>query len=288
MLRSPHRALSLLAAIAGTVATGALCFYIFHTTESVAALLFMLWTLTVGSFGNRTEAVVASFVAAVCLDYWFIPPIYRITIGSASGWISLIVFLAASLFAASLSSKLRGQRDELAERQLETERLHALSRALLLTNRNDDMRRLLVNKCMELFGFEEAVLFESASGEFWRSSSEATISLDDLRRVATYATFESLPNGSHVLPVVLGNKTFGSLGYRGRNLTSGAINSLSNTLATGLAQTQAHEASSHAEAVRRSEELKSVMIDALAHDLKTPLTTIEMAADTLIDAPSLG
>jgi two-component system sensor histidine kinase KdpD len=90
------------------------------------------------------------------------------------------------------------------------------------------------------------------------------------------------------MPIILGNKSFGSLGYCGKKLTHSAANSLSNTLATGLAQAQAHETSSHAEAVRRSEELKSVLIDALAHDLKTPLTAIEMAAETMLHAPFIS
>jgi len=287
MVRSA-RIISLAAAVAGTLAAAVICFYVFRASETVAALVFMLCTLIVGSFGKRIEAVFASFAAALCLDYFFIPPIYKISVGSSGGWISLFVFLAASLFASSLSSALRRQRDELALGQSESERLHALSRALLLSNRGDDMRRLLVNKCMELFEFEEAVLFECARGEYWRSTSNGTIGLDDLRRVATYAAAESLPNGAHLFPVALGNKTFGSLGYKGKALSQSATHSLSNTLATGLAQAQAHEASSHAEAVRRSEELKSVMIDALAHDLKTPLTTIEMAAETLIHAPFIS
>ena len=287
MFRGRKRALSVVASVAGTVAIALVAFYLFHAGESAAALVLMLWALVVGACSQRTESVLASLTAALCLDYWFIPPIYQITIGAPSGWISLFVFLAASLFASSLSSALRRQRDELAARQADSERLHALSRALLLSDRSGDMRRLLVNKCMELFGFEEAVLFEVASSEFWRSSSQGTVSLDDLRRVATYASPQSHPNGAHIIPVTLGNKTYGSLGYRGPQLAPSATQSLSNTLATGLAQAQAHEAGTQAEAVRRSEELKSIMIDALAHDLKTPLTAIEMAAETLIQGPSL-
>ncbi len=247
----------------------------------------MLWALWVGTSGLRTAAVLGSFTAAVCLDYLFIPPIYKITVDAPSGWISLFVFLAASLFASNLSSLLRRQRDELGGRQAESERLHALSRALLLSDRGEDMRRLLVNKCMEIFGLEEAVLFECINGEFWRSSAGGAISLDDLRRVATYGSKYSEKDGVEIIPVSLGNKTFGSLGYRGAKLSSSTENALSNTLATGLAQAQAFEAGSQAEAVRRSEELKSMMIDALAHDLKTPLTAIEIAADTLMYTPPI-
>lgn len=280
------RPTSLLIAFAGTVAAGLVCFYLFHTTETVAALVFILWTLVVGAFGKTLEALITSFAAALCLDYLFIPPIFKITVATSSGWVGLFVFLAASLFVSTLSSALRRQREELSRRQLQSERLHALSRALLLSDRSDDMRRLLVNKCIELFGFDEAVLFESASGEFFRSSSTGKIALDDLRRVATYNVAE-LKDQTHIVPIALGNKVFGSLGYSGKPLPEEVTHSLSNTLATGLAQAQAHEAGSNAEAVRRSEELKSVMIDALAHDLKTPLTAIEVAAETLIHTPSI-
>ena len=287
MLRKSRHVLLLVAAIAGTLAAALICFFVFHCGETIAALVLILVTLVVGAVGRRLDAVITSFVAAFCLDVLFIPPIFKLTIATTSGWVGLFVFLAAALFASNLSSALRRQRDELAERQAESERLHALSRALLLSDRSEDMRRLLVNKCMALFGFQEAVLFESASGEFWRSSSSGSIVLDDLRRVANYNAAEVDKQGQHIFPVALGNKTFGSLGYRGKGLTQGTTQSLSNTLATGLAQAQAHEAGNQAEAVRRSEELKSVMIDALAHDLKTPLTAIEMAAETLIHNPSL-
>lgn len=287
MVRNTHRAASLAACVTGTIGAALICFYLFRASETVAALILILATLIVGSLGNRLNAVVTSFVAALCLDVLFIPPILKLTIATTSGWVGLFVFLAASLFVSTLSAALRRQRDELAQRQLQSERLHALSRALLLSDRGDDMRRLLVNKCIELFGFEEAVLFELASGEFWRSSSSGTIALDELRRVATYSSPESNEQGTHIIPIMLGNKTFGSLGYRGPQLTEEATHSLSNTLATGFAQAQAHEAGMHADAVRRSEELKSVMIDALAHDLKTPLTAIEIAAETLIHMPSI-
>jgi two-component system, OmpR family, sensor histidine kinase KdpD len=81
--------------------------------------------------------------------------------------------------------------------------------------------------------------------------------------------------------VALGNRGFGSLGLRGVELRQQTLQTLGGTIALGLAQSQAQEASARAEAVRRGEELKSIMIDALAHDLKTPLTAIEAAGDML-------
>jgi two-component system sensor histidine kinase KdpD len=288
MIRVNRRLVSALASILGTLAAALICCFVFHVSQTVAALILMLCVLGVGAYGNRLDALLTPMMAALCLDFLFIPPLYRITIADLNGWISFLVFLATSVIATNLSSRLRRQRDELIARQIESERLHALSRALLLNNRSEDMRRLLLNKCLEIFSFEEAALFEIDSGEFWRTHADGKISIDDLRRAATIGSIEHAAHGVTVIPVALGNKTFGSLGYRGPNLPAPSLQSLGNTLATGIAQAQAHEAGSRAEAVRRSEELKSVMIDAMAHDLKTPLTAIEIAAETLSQAPGVS
>jgi two-component system, OmpR family, sensor histidine kinase KdpD len=126
----------------------------------------------------------------------------------------------------------------------------------------------------------EAALFESATGEVHRSNQDGAISEAELRKVAHYGSIET--NGEMTaMPVTLGNKIYGSFAFTGPPLTVGLLQGLGNTIAVGMAQAQTQQAANRAEAVRRSEELKSVMIDALAHELKTPLTAIEAAADML-------
>lgn len=267
-------------------------FYLFHADATVAAMVLLFAVLLAGAYANRAQAIAASIAATLCLDYFFIPPIGKITIGAPQGWIILSVFLAVSLVATDLSSRLRRQRNELGERQMESEKLHALSRAILLSAGGEDLRRLLVNKCIELFELNETVLFESATGEFYRSRMQGSIPVDLLRATAldraVQRTTVSDQEEMAVIPVTLGNKTFGSFGFRGPALRDVAMQSLGTTLATGLAQAQAQEAGYRAEAVRKSEELKSVMIDALAHELKTPLTAIDVAADMLGNSKNIS
>jgi two-component system sensor histidine kinase KdpD len=261
------------------------CFYVIHANATVAAIMLLFAVLLAGAYAHRTQAIAASITATLCLDYFFIPPVGTISIAAPEGWIILCVFLAVSLVATDLSSRLSRQRNELGARQMESEKLHALSRAILLSTGGEDLRRLLVNKCMELFGLTETALFESATGEFYRSQIHGSIPVDQLRATAMDRAVQRTAASAHddltIIPVTLGNKTFGSFGFRGPALRDVAMQSLGTTIAIGLAQAQAQEAGYRAEAVRKSEELKSVMIDALAHELKTPLTAIDMAADML-------
>ena len=273
---------STLLALSGIAVITLIC-YRLHASATVAAILLFVAVLAAALNGKVAEATIASVAATLCLDYFFVPPVLSMSIADPEGWVALLVFFAASFGAARMSGQLRRNRDELVANHAETERLHALSRAMLLSRGTEEVGRLIVNKCIELFGAREVVLFESATGTFHRSQSATTISDDRLRRVAINGAIDASPvKHEIVVPVTLGNRSFGSLAMRGVDLAQPTLQTLGSTIALGLAQAQAQQASAQAEAVRRGEELKSVMIDALAHDLKTPLTAIEAAADMLM------
>src|SRR5436309_205262 len=120
-----RRVPSTLLAVIGVVGLALFCAYVLHIGSTVAAIVLLLSVLLAGAYSKRTEAITASVVATLCLDYFFMPPIGRITIANPQDWIVLAVFLCVSLLSTSLSSRLHRQRDELVARQTETEKLHA-------------------------------------------------------------------------------------------------------------------------------------------------------------------
>jgi two-component system sensor histidine kinase KdpD len=65
-------------------------------------------------------------------------------------------------------------------------------------------------------------------------------------------------------------------------LSDSALQSLANLVAIGLERARAQEAASRAEAARQSEELKSMLMDAIAHEFQTPLTSIKAATTALL------
>jgi two-component system sensor histidine kinase KdpD len=283
-----QRLRSTLFALLGIAAITVTLHSLLPVNSTTVALVYLLAILLIATYGKLSDAVVASIAATLSLDYFFLPPLGFITVASPQDWVALGVFVLVSLVASHLSTNFRRQRDELVSSQREIEKQYALSRSMLLSSSADGVRRLVVNKTIELFGFSEAVLFEVASGLFFRSQSESAISDERLRHSALYGTIEhDAAHGITILPVTLGNKNLGSLGFRGPILPEATLQTLGNTVAIGIAQAQAQEAGSRAEAVRKGEELKSILIDALAHDLKTPLTAMEAATGMLLQ-PSLA
>src|SRR3989441_13164178 len=95
---------------------------------------------------------------------------------------------------------------------------------------------------------------------------------DKLREAALQGTlFQNQASQVTVTAIRLGGEPIGSLAVRGPLLSDTALQSLSNLVAIGLEKVRAQEAASRAEVARRSEELKSTLLDAIAHEFKTPL-----------------
>lgn len=250
---------------------------------TTAAMAYLLVILFVGAVATLSEGIIASVAAMLTFNYFFLPPVGKFTIADPQNWIALFAFLTVALVSSKLSMNFRRQQEELITSRLEIERLYALSRSMLLGDSGGEVRRLIVNKVIELFEFSEAALFEASSGVIQRSNAKGLIPEERLRQASVRGAVE-YDEGRHMtlVPITLGGSHLGALGYCGPRLGEGNLQALANTIAIGLAQSEAREAHSRAEAVRKSEELKSVLIDALAHDLKTPLTAIDAAADLLL------
>lgn len=265
------------------------CFRLLPSSPTTVAFLLLLVVLLTAVSTCRSLAIFTALIATVCLDIFFFPPIGSVTVADPQDWIALVVFCAICLVAGNLSNQLRAQRDSLLEHHNEAEKLHTLSQSLLMISAEDDPGRLILNRCVQLFDLEQFALFETSTQQFHWSNDSGSFPEAAMRQASRQCEIDL--NGIHwnVVPITLGNISLGSMAYaRHLDLSASTINSLAGTVALALARIQAQEEATRTQAMRRSEELKSVMIDALAHDLKTPLTSIDAAADMLAGSGQLS
>jgi len=66
------------------------------------------------------------------------------------------------------------------------------------------------------------------------------------------------------------------------------LQSVANLVAIGLERERAENLAHEMEAARRSEQLRNTLIDAMAHEFKTPLTSIRAATSALLADPDSG
>src|SRR6202035_5818251 len=85
-----------------------------------------------------------------------------------------------------------------------------------------------------------------------------------------------------VAAILLGGQPIGSLALKGSSLSDGALQALLNLVAIALERVRTEEAANRADAARQSEEFKSTLLDAIAHEFKTPLTSIKAASTSML------
>jgi two-component system, OmpR family, sensor histidine kinase KdpD len=86
-----------------------------------------------------------------------------------------------------------------------------------------------------------------------------------------------------ILPLSLGGDPIGSLAIAGNYISDTALQAIGNLAAIVMERAKAEEAAARMEAARQNEAIKSMMLDALAHEFKTPLTSIKAAASSILD-----
>jgi K+-sensing histidine kinase KdpD len=75
----------------------------------------LLVVLFVASAWERGPAIVASVFAMLCLNYFFLPPLYTFTIADPKNWIALTAFFITALTAGRLSAWAKQQAEEIRD-----------------------------------------------------------------------------------------------------------------------------------------------------------------------------
>jgi two-component system sensor histidine kinase KdpD len=231
-----------------------------------------------------TEATIGSVVAVLCFNYFFLPPVGTFTISDPQNWVALFALLITSITASRLSTRVRRQAVEAQDRQQELERLYSLSRSILLIDSTQSVARQVVNQVAQAFEAAAVILYDLSTGEMFRGGKEDFSGTEEqLRQAASQGTQIHEPGArTWITAVRLGAQPVGSLGISGVVLSDSAVQSLTNLVAIGLERARAQESASRAEAARQSDELKSTLLDAIAHEFKTPLTTIKASTTALL------
>lgn len=275
--------LRLLACLSFVVALVWTCYRILQVNATTAALAMVLLVLGVAAQWGLREAIFTSIACVLGFNYYFLPPVGAFTIADPQNWIALLTFLVTAITAGQLSTRAKRRAEEASARRAEVERLYALSRALLMAESNEVMRSSLV-AAAGVFGFEDIAFFDLATGKVEGSADGMRLGVADLERAASENEVRGGADFA-IVPVRFGTRTIGSLGFAGRATTEAERDSIANLIAINYARAEALEKAASSEAARRSERLRTSLLDGIAHDLKTPLTAIKTCVTTLISIP---
>jgi len=270
------------------VVAGITFFYtvIFSAANSTTvALTFLLGTLGLATGWGLLEGIVASVAGMLAFNFFFLPPVGTFTIADTQNWVALFAFLITAVVASQLSASARRRALEATRRQQEMERLYELSRGLMLLDKSSATASQVSQRIAQVFDLQGVAVFDRRADQVYRTGTEdLPISDGKLRDTALQGTaFHDPSLNLWVLPLSLGGDPVGSLAIYGSSISDTALHAIANLAAIATERARAEEAANRMEAARQNEAMKAMLLDALAHEFKTPLTSIKAAASSILD-----
>ena len=248
---------------------------------TIAALLLLLVVLATATAASLQVAVAVSVAAMLAFNYFLLPPFGTLTIADPQNWVALLVFLAVAIVASNLSGALRQRSVESLTRQRDLERLYALGRSLLLFDNDAALPPGIARAIADAFELPGVALYDHQTGHLSLGGTRDLSHLQDkLQEVARHG--KSFQDGTVLVSAIrLGGAPIGSLAIVGVALNDTVLQSVTNLVAIGLERARGQAMHGRAEASRQSSELRTAVLDAAAHEFKTPLTSMKAAATAL-------
>ena len=255
-----------------------------NVNQTTVALSFLLAILAVSAVWGMVVSIFMSVSAMLLFNYFFLPPVGTFTIADPQNWVALGAFLTTSIVGSQLSARIRREANTAHSRRREVERLYAFSQKLLGEGNVIRLMNAIPNHIVECFEAGAAELFLPQKDKFYRSGYGAA-QIDEERMKAAYLRDETTSDPVqplHFVPIRLGVKPIGSLGISGARLSRQTLDAIGSLVAIAVERTRAIEQLSETEAERQGERLKSALLDSIAHDFRTPLTSIKAAVTDLL------
>jgi len=276
--------------VTGWVVLSVLAFisYRLHFSVAAVASVFLVAVMIESLSGDFSASAAVSLIAFAYLDYFFTDPKLSFVVADPSDFLDLIAFLLAALVITRLVSRLRLQERAAQVERRRTERLFRLAQELLTLEPKTAIDSTCLEPFCRVFEMRAVSLFDQETSEL-HSAGESHASLGDRTRDA-YLTQKN--SDDHLTRVStrclrIAGKTQGAIGFEDLDECNLMAGPLAAIAATVLERTQAFRSASQAVATAQSEAYRSAILDALAHEFKTPLATILAAAGGLQEAGPL-
>jgi len=243
-----------LASVALLVAvTGAIELLKTHIPVLSLGVLYVFAVIAVAVVWGLAYAIAVAIASMLAFNFFFLPPLYTFTLADSRNWLALAVFVVTAIVVSELAARARRQARESAL-------LAAIATSLL--------RRGQVSTELDRIAAEAAQALHV---------ERARIELDDGPAGAA---------GEEPFPLAVEGRRVGTI-YLERPRQGGAparrrlLPALASLLGVAIDRERLAGEALEAEALRRSDAMKTAVLRAVSHDLRTPLMAILTSASAL-------
>ena len=264
------------------VVIASLICYAFHLGFPTVSFFFLVVVVIHSLAGDFLSSAVVSVISFLCLNFFFVPPILSLRVSDPSDTLALISFLITGLVITGLTSRAQAAADSEKLHRTEMTRLYELARHLLSWDSDVKPGTELLRPFRSQFGLRAVCLFDGVSAQL-HLEGDTLDHLAERTRTAyiSQQDFQDRTCGVSVRVLRIADRTIGAIGFEGLRELDLTAEPLAALVAVMIERSRAFQRASHAAAAAEAEVFRGAMLDALAHEFKTPLATILTAAGGL-------
>ncbi|HYA16510.1 MAG TPA: ATP-binding protein [Bryobacteraceae bacterium] len=255
-----HSVIQYLCALALPWLIARICFG-FQSNRATCAMLLLLVVLMVSTLGNSLLALMTAVSSSLAFSWFFVEVVGSLRISTAGGMITFLTMAVTALTCSQLSARAERRAQEAIRRREEMERLQQLGSVLLAAVTVSEAAARTVRKLVSLFDLDGAVLRIEGDAQVYQAGNPTTGSLS-------------------IIPLNAGTRA-DLLEIYGSQPSAEVRSALASMISLVIERARTSEEKTRIETTQRGEELRSTVLNALAHSFKTPLTSIKAAASML-------
>jgi two-component system sensor histidine kinase KdpD len=252
--------------IAVAIVAVALCTLIIDPLGHVApiaslSVVYIPAVLIVSVIWGGGLGALTALLSAAAFNFFHLPPTGRFTIHDSRNWVALVTFLVVAMLASWLAEVVRARTRDANERRREADLAAEMARLLLRGNSLDESLRTAAARLAQTFELSSAAIEMEA-----RDGDERTIA------------FPLREGSARIGTLLVGSDTSeGNL----RRLQERVVPALESLLSAALERERLLGGTVETAALRRADVVKTALLRAVSHDLRSPLTAISAAGEAL-------
>lgn len=280
------------------------------------SLLYLLVVAGIALRFGQGPSITAAIIAFLFFNFFYVPPYYTLDVATSRDISALIVFLIVGILISQLVVRVRQRTLEAIRRGRQTETLYQLSVVLIREDEPEQILRAIVERVRQVFELSTAaVMLESPEKLDTPAFDGEPLAFEDrnLTSLAHWVIANRSPAGIGArrvrlhrpsissqrpaewpyemlfIPIVSGDDALGILlvaRERGQRAFDEEelrlLSTFANQAAIAIERGKLAEERTRAEVLARTDELKTAMLAAVSHDLRTPLASIKAAVSTLL------
>jgi two-component system, OmpR family, sensor histidine kinase KdpD len=259
---APSRLAGVAVAMVAVAAITLLIFPLRTISPAVSnGVLYLIAVLLVSTVWGLWLGLFTSVMSAAAFNWFHIPPTGRFTIADGRNWVALGVFFVAAVVAGSVADLAKARAAEAERRRREADVAADLARLLLGGPSVDEALAPAAARLAEALDLPWADI-------------ELGVEQDRAGARALPLTAGDTRLGTLLVPDTLDDEVAAQVQER-------VVPSLAALLAAALERDRLQREVVEAQALRRSDELKTALLRSVSHDLRSPLTAILTAAEAL-------